>query len=357
MLMSGVFDPMSLWRRIPDRPLPFWKGQAVAVTAAAAAAALRWALLPVIGEEVSFATLFPAVLVSTLFAGWAGAFTTLLFGALASLAATEPAFGPSLALRLTPRFVAAALVGGLTAFIGDALRQTLAVLRRRQAELEAARDHLQVLTRELEHRGKNALAVVQGLSSITARTAPSVEAYREALERRLRALSRAYSLITNQTLRPTSLGALVRDVLLGFEGQIRILEGPSYLAQPDACVAFALTLHELATNAVKYGALSTEEGYVDVGWRVDAGGGLDFTWQERGGPSFGSRGVEGSGTRLLRTAFSAVPCAEVRLETRPEGVFCQVRLDPRQADGFSRFPDFIASASDVASLDDSAPAA
>ncbi|HEV2364379.1 MAG TPA: sensor histidine kinase [Caulobacteraceae bacterium] len=318
--------PSLLARLTPSSPLPLWQGQAIAVAAVAAAAMLRWSLQPVLGDDVSFATLFPAVIVTTMLAAAPGAFTVVVAGAIACLAPSA-AGGVTAAMvrHATPRLIVWVLIGTLVAAMALALRSTIVALRRRQAELVEAHDHLQTLTRELEHRGRNALTVVQGLSSMTARTVDTVDEYRRQLSRRIQALSSASSLLLGQPSASCPLARLVHEVLDGFGAQISI-EGPDVLAPTRSGVAFALALHELATNAVKYGALSRPEGIVTVSWTVDGARVLHFKWREAGGPPIAGDKSEGVGSGIIRQAFSGLAGARPELTMAPQGVCFVVHL-------------------------------
>jgi two-component sensor histidine kinase len=316
-----------LARLVPPRtPLPFWKGQVAALAAVAGATSLRWALDPLLGDEVSFTALFPALLVATMYAGAPGGVTTIIAGALASLALSAVGgLRPEIARDIAPRLVVWVLVGSLVAAIALALRATIATLRRRQVELVEARDQLKVVTSELEHRGRNALAIVQGLSALTAREVGSVDAYRRVLSGRLSSLSHAYSLLVAEPGAARALGPFVEQVLGGFGSPIR-REGPNVVVSPQVCVALALTLHELATNALKYGALSRPEGAVDVTWTLEPGSALQLRWRETGGPKPLEERVEGVGSRIIRQAFAGLPGACPNLTMSASGVSFDVRL-------------------------------
>jgi two-component sensor histidine kinase len=319
--------PTLLARLTPQSPLPFWKGQAAALATVAVAMGLRWGLEPVVGDEISFTTLFPALLVSTMLAGAPGAITTIVGGAIASL--TISALGeatPQLIRDATPRLVVWLLVGGLMTAMSLALRTTIVALRRRQIELSEAKERQEVLTRELEHRGRNALTILQGLSLMTARSVDSVEAYRRELSRRIVAMSSAYSLLVREPDKPRSLDGLVREILAGFGDQIRFSPAKEVFVPPKVCVSLALALHELATNAVKYGALSRPGGTVDLKWVCDSGGTLCLQWREAGGLGPPERRPGGTGSQIIRQAFLGVPGASPELTIGPEGVSFNVRI-------------------------------
>jgi len=321
-----------LARLTPQSRLSFWKGQAAALTMVAVATGLRRLLDPVLGDDVSFTTLFPALLVSTMLAGAPGAVTTIVGGSIASLAFSalgDPT--PQVIREAVPRLVVWLLVSGLVTAISLALRATMFALRTRQIELVEAKERQEVLTRELEHRGRNALTIAQALSSMTARSVDSVEAYRREFARRIVALSDAYSLLLDEPTTPQPLDGVVRKVLAGFGAQICITGDASVLAAPNVCVSLALALHELATNAVKYGALSRPCGTVDLQWVSEAGGTVFLQWRESGGPVPSQRRSGGVGSQTIRQAFLGVPGASPELTIGPGGVLFNVRIPCQSA--------------------------
>lgn len=181
-----------------------------------------------------------------------------------------------------------------------------------------------LLTDELNHRVKNTLAVIQAIASQTLRHTPDPRAFRQAFSERLLALSRAHDLLTKQMWRGIPLKELVATALRAFgeDGDTGRLTwgGPAIMVPAHAAVSLSLALHELATNAAKYGALSRPGGRVDLAWtlRPDPAGGtrwIEIHWTESGGPpvappskqGFGRRVVEGSVSQLGGTVDLAFP--------------------------------------------------
>lgn len=191
---------------------------------------------------------------------------------------------------------------------------------------------------ELDHRVKNMLAVVKAIVEQTARNASSLEAFREDLDGRLRALADTHDLLRGARWQGASLNGLVARALsphLGPENRVRIEEGPEVLLPPSAVSAFAMALHELATNAVKHGALSRPEGRIDVSWRL-ADGELIFLWRERGGPRVEPPRRKGFGRQVVEQGLAYELQARVRVEFPPEGLTCEISVAlPRagRADG------------------------
>ena len=184
-------------------------------------------------------------------------------------------------------------------------RQAADLLERTMAdEVSRAREQeLQVLNLELRHRLKNTLAIVQTLSRQTLKGVENRVAV-DALLERLIALGAAHDVLFHEGWTSTTIEQISRASVSGVAGLERVsFHGPALTVGPRAAVALSLVLHELATNAIKYGALSVSEGEVDITWRVDAGL-LRFSWDERGGPAAATPLHAGFGSRLISMGFS-----------------------------------------------------
>lgn len=178
----------------------------------------------------------------------------------------------------------------------------------------------ETLVAELDHRVKNVLASVQSLALQSARKAPSLDTFLKTFAGRLKAMASAHTLLTATRWRGASVHHIAAAELGGLApGQTR-WEGPEVFLTPRATNALALALHELATNAVKFGALSTDDGQVDVRWRLDTEGGLVLEWAESGGPLPGSPTHEGFGATLLNKVTGRELGGEARLEFLATGV-------------------------------------
>lgn len=179
-----------------------------------------------------------------------------------------------------------------------------------------ARADLDVVNKELGHRLKNTLALVQAiaeqtLGGVTERA--SVDGFRE----RLRALSHAHDVLLRQSWAAASLDAVVREALDTFDGLQQIaIEGPDVAISSRASLSLALILHELATNAAKYGALSVPDGRVDVSWTVTRGE-FRMAWREAGGPEVQQPATLGFGSRLIRRGLGAAGSVDCRYD--PDG--------------------------------------
>ncbi len=191
-----------------------------------------------------------------------------------------------------------------------------------------------LLLAELNHRVKNTLAIVQSFVTQTARGTDSAAVLREALDSRLEALANLHGLLTREAWRGAGLADVVQATMAPFEanaGQVQV-RGPELRLVPNAAMVLSMALHELATNAVKYGALSVPDGRVEVSWSLDrpadAPGGamLDLLWRERGGPPVGAAPTRGFGSRLVETGVTYQLGGDVRLLFEPAGVECRFRI-------------------------------
>jgi PAS domain S-box-containing protein len=187
-----------------------------------------------------------------------------------------------------------------------------------------AEDQRETLVAELDHRVKNVLAAVQSLAAQSARKASSLDGFLKTFAGRLKSMASAHELLTATRWRGASMHNIAAAELSGLApGQTR-WEGPDLLLTPRAANAMSLALHELATNAVKFGALSTDAGRVEVRWRRLDDGGLGLHWSESGGPPVAPPTRRGFGATLLEKVTGRELGGEAKIEHRREGV--QVEL-------------------------------
>ena len=188
-----------------------------------------------------------------------------------------------------------------------------------------AEQHQRLLINELNHRVKNTLAIVQGIAQQTFRGEAAAPAAREAFEGRLAALSAAHNVLTDRSWAPVSLVQIVEDAIAPHRAQADrfSVSGPDVELPPKAAVSLALTIHELSTNAVKYGALSAPDGRVEIAWSGD-GGRLRLVWRESGGPEVTEPRRRGFGTRLIERGLAAELDGSATFAFRREGVICTI---------------------------------
>ncbi|MFL6688820.1 MAG: chemotaxis protein CheB [Alphaproteobacteria bacterium] len=196
---------------------------------------------------------------------------------------------------------------------------------------------LRLLLDELTHRVKNILAVVQGMVHQTARTSSSKEDFVARLDGRITALAASHTLLVDSEWGGADLRKLIRSELDAYTSdpaRLRI-SGETVMLPAEVATPFGLVLHELATNGLKYGALSNDGGVIEVNWKVDRGNGsrarLLFHWQERDGPQVKTPTGGGFGSKLIQRGL---PGATVRHEFLPDGVRCSVELPlPERSSG------------------------
>jgi two-component sensor histidine kinase len=175
-----------------------------------------------------------------------------------------------------------------------------------------------LLINELNHRVKNTLAIVQGLASQSFRRGTVPEEGQVAFFARLSALAAAHNLLTKGNWEADNLAEMVRA---GIDG----VAGPKVRITAQLATSVAMVIHELSTNAVKYGALSRTEGRVDVRWslRVDQGAQLlAFDWAESGGPEVADPVRHGFGTQLIKRGFASDYRSSVDIQFRKSGLRC-----------------------------------
>ena len=194
--------------------------------------------------------------------------------------------------------------------------------------LKASEAHLRLLLSELSHRVKNTLAVVQAMARLSFTSDAPIDEALETFTSRLSALAAAHDLLVRSDWRGAALRELAEAQLAPFaiEGSRIGMSGPDIFLLPDTATPLALILHELAANALKYGALSSKAGTVTLGWdfKVDGKGReLQFRWLEEGGPKVRPPLKHGFGSYLIQ---NGLPDAQVALDFRPEGVSYKVTL-------------------------------
>jgi two-component sensor histidine kinase len=222
----------------------------------------------------------------------------------------------------------------LAAFAGLALKmiQDASVLRASEERLNLALHQQEMLTREMSHRVKNLFAIAIGMVSISAKSAATPQDMAKTLLGRLNALARAHDLVLHglqangQTIREATLSRLLEAIFQPYTDLARtgdpkriVISGPDLVIGERALASLALVLHELATNAAKYGALSIGEGLVRVTWQIEAGN-LLLRWEERKGPGIEKAPAsEGFGSILVRRSVVGQLGGELDYIWKPEG--------------------------------------
>jgi PAS domain S-box-containing protein len=223
-------------------------------------------------------------------------------------------------LHVEPLRDAAGDIVGLTCVAVD-------VTERKEGEA-----HLRLLMRELTHRSKNLLAVIQAMARQTARHAGSIDGFLEQFSARLQALARSHDLLVQEEWHGVSLNELVRSQLAPYydhsTSQIT-LNGPTVMLRPEAAQSLGLALHELAINAVRYGALSAPSGRVSIAWTWQPQREppvVEILWVESGGPAVGPPAERGFGSLVVERNLARALEADVDLSFGADGVSCRITV-------------------------------
>jgi len=193
-------------------------------------------------------------------------------------------------------------------------------------EQKRNQEQIAILAREAEHRSKNLLATVQATINLSQSDTP--EGLKHAIEGRIRALANVHSLFVETRWIGAELSAIATQELAPYsetdETRVQI-DGPQVLLEPNAAQAIAVALHELATNAAKYGALSVAKGQVDLKWSHEADERLILRWTEIGGPAVQAPARQGFGCRVVERMIEQLR-GKARFDWRPEGLICEIIL-------------------------------
>ncbi|WP_230531962.1 sensor histidine kinase [Microvirga roseola] len=204
---------------------------------------------------------------------------------------------------------------------------TFDITERREIE-----EQRRLISSELSRRMKNMMALVSSVVALSARNADTVETYKQSLQGPLGAISETHSLLVESGWSSTTLIEQLLFELEAYrspEGTNIVLDGPAIAFEPQVGLSVGLVLHELATNAAKYGALSVPSGCVEVRWTVEDGPEshhLALEWKERGGPRVSPPKRRGFGTTLIERSLNQTVGGTVELDYRPEGLLCRIML-------------------------------
>ena len=197
-------------------------------------------------------------------------------------------------------------------------------------QLEAISARQKVLIRELHHRVRNMLATIQGVMAVTSRSSGTIQEFTRSFSERLQSLARTHQLLTDDLLQSASLSQLLEQELKPFDdgsGQRFRLDGPPIDLPSSLAVPFGMAIHELTTNALKYGALSTPAGRINVDWSVDGLEGsraLTLRWREHGGPAVKPPKRSGFGTILIDRVLGPQAHAQTQMTYDPGGVIFEM---------------------------------
>jgi two-component sensor histidine kinase len=218
--------------------------------------------------------------------------------------------------------------------VGEPEQRMVAILFSDISDRKRTEERLALLTAEIDHRAQNLLTIVMGMAQIT--KADTVAEYRAKLVGRLGALARSQRFLSERNRGATELGKLIGDELAGHVGASEhraVWSGPPAQVGPAHAQCVAMTVHELATNATKYGALSVPGGRIAVAWHIDDGW-VVLRWTEIGGPAVvAAPGRRGTGTLVMDRCIRDQLKGKIAFDWRPEGLVCDLTfpLPPEQA--------------------------
>jgi two-component system CheB/CheR fusion protein len=207
----------------------------------------------------------------------------------------------------------------------DGSVQGVGILCEEVTELRRARDREKLLLREVDHRARNLLAVIQSIVKLT-HWQGDAAAFKTALSGRIHALARIHTLIADNRWDNVTLSEVIRLEVEPFGTAVEVTEGEARIDLPPAAAqAISMVLHELATNSAKYGALS-DEGKVLIETSLTPGEPqiVTLSWREVGGPTITKTGAEGFGTRLIRTSAEGMLGGKLDYRLEPEGLICSM---------------------------------
>jgi PAS domain S-box-containing protein len=196
--------------------------------------------------------------------------------------------------------------------------------------------HLRLLLRELTHRSKNLLAVIQAMARQTAHHAGSIDAFLAQFGSRLQALAASHDLLVRESWYGASLGELIRSQLSSYLDGAPVqvtMEGPAIALKPEAAQNLGLAFHELAINAAKFGALSVPGGRVLITWarrESNADKAVELDWREQLGPKVRARRKKGFGSMVIERNLARALDAEVNMEFDPDGLHCHIVIPASQ---------------------------
>ena len=198
------------------------------------------------------------------------------------------------------------------------------------SERKRTEDHRMLLLNELNHRVKNTLAIVQSIAAQSLRSSQSTASGRKSFEARLMALSRAHDVLTAESWQGANLDEIIAQAIAPYRGPQpnRIaIEGPPIRLPAKMALSFSMALHELATNAAKYGALSDHKGTLKIAWHVernDRSSRLRLEWRELDGPPVVPPQHKGFGSRLIERGLAQELNGEAKMEYLPDGLRCAI---------------------------------
>lgn len=313
----------SLWwiYLTPRRRVSALAGQGIAA-ALASLSAVIWLLLNPYLPGAPFNTFFPFIIVAAALGGRHAGMALILWGVL---------FAVAIWLSIRPISVYGGVIATLVFIILGSL--TIAIVHALQslvAALERAEGQADVMAREMRHRVGNLMQLVQAIAQMTARSSADLAQFMPRFEGRLRALSEAHKVSAGDRQLSGDLETLLRVLLFAYDPERLRLQGQTVMLDGDVAPRLALVIHELATNAAKYGALSVANGIVRINW-TSTGDSLAVEWCEEGGPTVSPPSRNGFGSRLI-AATVASGNGTVRIDFETTGLVCRLTFPLKRKD-------------------------
>ncbi len=302
------------WRRfLPTDTPTLPKALAIALACLVGGLLLRTILSPWVSGAL-FLTFYPLVVISSVWGGgWAGVVVVVGAAAFAMSGSGLPA-ASSLPWAATITFV---ICSAMMISVVVALQDAMQALRKAENEAE-------IMAREMRHRVSNIIQLVQSIAHLTWRSCPDQADFLSAFEGRLVALSQSHRISSGSQGAPPDFEALLRVLLSAYGPERFRLCGPSVELPESIAPRVGLIIHELATNAAKYGALSVQDGMVNVEWE-ELPQFVEIRWVENNGPPVRKPQRHGFGSKLIPAALSG-GLGEVETVFAPEGVRSFVRI-------------------------------
>jgi two-component sensor histidine kinase len=275
----------------------------------------------VVPGQLPFITFFPAVFLAAYYLGRGPGVLVLVLSTVAGTLWVEP-FGNNYIAVYAASALLFLVVAGMILFLIDALATAHEKLRRQEQQLE-------MINRELKHRIKNLFAIADSVCQQTINAGGSAKDMSRAVSGRILAIASAQDLLSTTATEGAELKELVHKLVSSLApspSRIRV-EGEAFRLQADTTTPLALILHELATNALKYGAWLSENGWVHVQWTTNSDG-LRFRWREHDGPVLAPPVREGLGRKLIQ---SSLPGARVEHSFKADGFECEIDLPLKTA--------------------------
>jgi two-component sensor histidine kinase len=269
----------------------------------------------VVPGQLPFITFFPAVFLAGYYLGLGPGVLVLVLSTLVGALWIEPIGPHPISLYVTSGFLFF-VIAAVILFLVDALATAHRKLRWHDGRLE-------MINRELKHRIKNLFAIADSVCQQTINAGGSTKEMSKAVSGRIRAISSAQELLSSDATEGAELTELVQKLVSNLApspSRIRI-EGQPLRLPGEATTPFALILHELATNALKYGAWTKDDGWIHITWSVSKL--LQFRWREHDGPTLAPPVREGLGRKLIK---SSLPGARVEHSFKSDGLQCDIDL-------------------------------